>query len=122
MKNATEDGPFTSLSEWIAEEEKKCFLTPVLIDGGRIVIKQDNFHYSGRIAIPDTAKRRPTTGHVVRVDDVEKFGDLLGKRVVFGMYSGTLIVFKDKTPYRVLDTREILAVVEIEDVELDNVE
>jgi co-chaperonin GroES (HSP10) len=104
------------------EKEAKCFITPVVLPEGRIVIEQDSFHYSGRLAIPDTAKRRPTTGHVVRVSDTVNLGDLLGKRVIFGMYSGTLVTFKNMPAYRILECREVQGIVEIEDIELEVLE
>lgn len=95
--------------------KKKCFLRPV---GNRVIVAEDAFHYGGRVYIPDTAKRRPTTGHIVAVG-----GDIdtawLGKRVVYGQFSGTLLAFKGKSPFRVLSFEEILSEITLEDVELD---
>jgi co-chaperonin GroES (HSP10) len=105
----------------IDKEEQECFLTPVLLGDGRCIVLQDQFVYQGRLAIPDTAKRLPTTGYVVRVSDLDKYGDLVGKRVVFGVYSGTGMYFKGQMKYRSLDLREILAVVERTDVELEEI-
>jgi len=103
----------------VVQLEKDCFITPVILPEGRLIVVQDNFVYSGRLVIPDTAKRRPTTGHVVRVSDIDVLGDLIGKRIVFGMWSGTALDFKNRPSYRVLESREVLGIVELEDVELD---
>ena len=114
------DGNRAGLSEeGIAQLEKECFITPVILPEGRLIVIQDAFRYSGRLVIPDTAKKRPTTGHVVRVNDIEVLGDLIGKRIVFGMWSGTALDFKNRPSYRVLDSKEVLGIVELEDVELD---
>jgi co-chaperonin GroES (HSP10) len=91
------------------------FLIPT---SGRIIVREDPFKYEGLIKIPDTAKRRPTTGVVVAVG---KYVDeaAVGDRVVFAQMSGTLIQFKDQPAFRVLVQDEILAKVVGENLELE---
>jgi co-chaperonin GroES (HSP10) len=90
---------------------------------GRIIVKEDEFSYKGRIIIPDKTQRRPTTGTVIDVGEgVGKFeydngepGEWIplfsrGDRLVYGVYSGTVLNFKGQPAYRVLGQDEILAV------------
>lgn len=85
---------------------------------GRILVKIDEFRYSGRIVVPDKAKRLPTTGVVIDcgegVSQVE-----VGQTVVYGLYSGTALKFKGEPTYRVLTEDEILCIKEGE-AELDH--
>ena len=84
---------------------------------GRIIVREDEFNYRGLIHVPDSAKRRPTTGKIVAVGEGVTNWDLqVGKKVVYGMYSGTVISFKEQPAFRVLGQDEILAV--IDDVNL----
>ena len=106
----------------LSKLRKECFIQPVVLPEGRVTILQDEFHYVGRIAIPDTAKRKPTTGHVLLVSNYETLGDLVGLRVVYGIYSGTLLKFKGRDAFRVLECREILGIVNHEDAELENID
>lgn len=88
----------------------KNFLVP---HGYRVIVAEDEFRYTGMIAIPDTAKRRPTTGVIIAIppDHVEELGHLDGKRVVYAQFSGTLVQFKNRPAYRILAIEEILAFV-----------
>lgn len=91
--------------------EPKCPLKPL---PDRIIVRIDGFHYSGRLVIPDTAKRLPTTGHVIAIgSSVTQVS--VGDRVVFPLYSGTLIKFKNFPKYRVLTEPEILALVDTDE-------
>lgn len=87
--------------------KEACFIVP---HGFRVVVEEDQFKYTGLIEIPDTAKRRPTTGVVVAVppEHVEAIGHLDGQRVVYAQFSGTLIQFKGRPAYRILAVEEIL--------------
>ncbi|SRR6266436_186451 len=62
----------------------------------RAVIKRDGaLTQSGRIIIPDKAKRRPTTGTVVEVgSEITKVKP--GDRIVFGQWTGTEIGLSNK--------------------------
>jgi len=103
----------------VTKEEKLCFLLPC---GARVVVQEDKFRESSNIIVtPDNIKRRPTTGTILAigpdVSEVFKVGD----RVLFGMFSGTLVQFKQKPAYRVLGEDEILCTINAaaEDAYLD---
>lgn len=77
---------------------------------GRVIVKIDKFEHKGKIIIPDRAQVPPTTGIVMGfgagLEDIA-----VGDRVVFGVYSGTLLKFKNQPVVRVLSPEEILATV-----------
>ena len=84
----------------------------------RIIVQEDGFVYTGKIVIPEVAKRRPTTGRVVAVgSDITSCR--VGERVVYGMYSGTLIEFKGQPAFRAMVESEILAEVTKDELELE---
>jgi co-chaperonin GroES (HSP10) len=91
---------------------------------GRIIVLLDQFEYKGRLVIPDRAQAPPTTGVIVRIGEgTDGVEDLkIGDKIVFGVYSGTLLKFKNKPKLRVLIPDEILAVVGETDVELEATE
>jgi len=88
---------------------------------GRIVVQEDVFQEQGRIIVPDTLKRRPTTGTILAVGD--NVYDMLkvGTKVVYGMYSGTVISFKGQPAFRILGQDEVLSVVRGADLILEGV-
>ena len=89
---------------------------------GRIIVQEDEFSYEGKIIIPDTTKRRPTTGKIVAVGDgVSNFDLVIGSKVVYGMYSGTVINFRGQPNFRILGQDEVLAVVYDKDLQLEGV-
>lgn len=106
-------------------QKNKCMLVPC---GARIVVEHDSFKYEGKLIIPEVAKRQPTTGYVVAmgpdveirtkqdINDLTMPGFVLGDRVVFAMYSGTLLVIAGQPAYRVLQQDEILAKITTKDV------
>lgn len=78
---------------------------------GRVIVQEDEFNYSGKIIVPEAAKRRPTTGVVIAVGDgveVCKTGD----KLVYGLYSGTVINFKGQPAFRILGQDEVLAIIQ----------
>ena len=85
---------------------------------GKIWMVEDGFKYEGRIVIPDKVQRRPTTG-VVKWNG-EGVNYQVGDRLVYGLYSGTVVNFKNHPVYRVCSPDEILGVVE-GDAELEGV-
>lgn len=86
----------TSMVDWIKPKR------------GRVIVELDSFEYKGRLIIPDRAQVPPTTGKVVAVGDGVE-GISVGEKVVFGVYSGTLLKFKNRPRMRVLIPDEILA-------------
>lgn len=85
---------------------------------GRIIVQEDDFIYSGKLYIPEEARRRPTTGRVVDIGpDITTC--VVGERVVYGLYSGTLIQFKGQPAFRVMTESEILASLTKDELELE---
>jgi chaperonin GroES len=79
--------------------------TRVLND--HIVLAIDNFHYSGKLVIPDTAKRKPTKGRVIAIADNIK--DIkIGDRVLYSQFAGYLLIFEGMPPLRVIGYSEVL--------------
>jgi co-chaperonin GroES (HSP10) len=86
---------------------------------GRIWILEDGFRYEGRIVIPEKVQKRPTTGTIKWIGSgVENYSE--GDRVVYGLYSGTVVNFKNMPTYRVLSPDEILGTL-VGDAELEGV-
>lgn len=98
--------------------EQKFFLQPTF---GRCIVEEDAFKYTGRLVVPEVAKRRPTTGIVVAVapSNDHDGSEWLGKRVLFARFSGTLLTFKNRPAYRALAYDEIIAEVLKQDEELE---
>lgn len=74
-----------------------------------LIVQIDEFRYSGRIAIPETAKRKPTKGVVVAVADNIKDIEV-GDKVLFSQFAGYLLKFEDTPLLRCLGYAEILSV------------
>ena len=86
---------------------------------GRVLVQEDKFKYEGLIAIPDKAKRRPTTGIVVAVGKgVEDIP--VGQHVLYAQFSGTGIKIKNLPEYRVVTPEEILLFLD-KDLEIEEV-
>jgi co-chaperonin GroES (HSP10) len=85
---------------------------------GRILIQEDSFKYEGKIVIPENVKRRPSTGTIIAIGEGTETKVKVGDKVVYPMYSGTGLRFrdpdtsKDLTPMRVLTPEEILCTLE----------
>jgi co-chaperonin GroES (HSP10) len=74
------------------EKANQFFLTPI---GRRFVVRPDTWNYKGRLVIPDTAKRKATTGTIIaegESHDTLKIGD----RVLYDMFSGSEMSFQRK--------------------------
>jgi chaperonin GroES len=91
-----------------------CFIEPKV---GKIVIMEDAFTYSGRLVIPENAKRRPTTGRVMKIGEGVT-GVKVGERVVYTQFGGTLIEFRNAPAYRILSPDEVLGEITKSDAEL----
>lgn len=99
----------------VTEKKTKFVLHPLK---GRVLVQEDSFSYTGKLVIPEAAKRRPSTGHVVEIGPDTDAGVKIGDRVLYPMYSGTGVRFRDKNtqenlpPMRVLTPEEILCIIE----------
>jgi co-chaperonin GroES (HSP10) len=99
----------------VAEQlNRGAFLVPT---PGRCIVERDGFKYSGLLVIPEKHKQMPTTGRVIAVGDSDHM-NLMGKRVVWGRFSGMPIQFSGFPAYDALTYDEIIAYVEDEDVKL----
>ena len=111
------------LPQTYKEPKKKLKMTVKLIPSpGRVIVEEDRFHYGGKIIIPDATQRRPTTGKVIAIGPGVEWESLaIGVRVVYGLYSGTVINFKNNPAFRILQEGEILSVVQGDKEELEGV-
>ena len=116
------------------DEQMECNLLP---RGARIIVQSDEYSYTGLVIVPESAKRRPTTGTIIAAgseaeickvskgeahEDVHHFGAEskevcnqlhIGDRVLYGQFSGTLVQFKGRPAYTILGADEILAKVDV---------
>jgi co-chaperonin GroES (HSP10) len=84
--------------------------------GSRILVREDSFKYTGLLKIPDTAKRRPTTGIIEAIGpDVDADRWPIGAKVLYPQFSGSACEFREVGCWRVLSADEILAFVHTED-------
>lgn len=115
VKDVTEQGVGRKAGK---EKHVAFFLDPT---PGRIVVQEDVFQERSRIITPDTAKRRPTTGKILAVGEGVHSMLTVGTRVIYGLYSGTVISFKDQPAFRILGQDEVLSVVRGADLILEGV-
>jgi co-chaperonin GroES (HSP10) len=86
---------------------------------GRILVEEDPFKYEGLIAIPDKAKRRPTTGYVRDIGaGVTRVK--VNQHILYAQFSGTGIALKNQPMYRVLGEDEVLLILE-GDIEVEEI-
>lgn len=89
---------------------------PLKAKPGRILVQEDEFAYQGKIHIPDAAKRRPTTGKIIDLGKgVDREIYKLGEKIVYGLYSGTVVNFRGHAPFRFLLPDDVLGEVVTED-------
>lgn len=100
----------------IEKEINECFITPV---PWKLIVRQDDYVEPSKLIVtPDNAKRRPTTGMVIRVGaDITAVKP--GQRVVYPHFSGTALDFRARPSYRVLGQDELLGIIDLPDVYLD---
>ncbi len=113
----------TSLSPKEAEEIKwkrgriKWPFKRVLND--HLIVQIDEFRYSGRIVVPETAKRKPTKGMVIAVADNIKDIEV-GDKVLFSQFAGYLLKFEDTPLLRCLGYSEVLAILNPDSPEIES--
>lgn len=74
-----------------------------------LIVQIDEFKYSGRIVVPDSAKRKPTKGVVVAIADNIKDIEV-GDKVLFSQFAGYLLIFEGLPMSRVLGYTEVLSI------------
>jgi co-chaperonin GroES (HSP10) len=91
----------------VTKKQLKLWPTP-----GHLIIEEDGARVAeGRIAIPDKYRRKPTTGIVVSVGAGVTVAEV-GQRVLYNLYSGTGIKFKETKMLRSLVPDEVIAIIE----------
>lgn len=74
-----------------------------------IILAIDNFHYSGKLIIPEVAKRKPTKGRVIAIADNIK--DIkVGDRLLYSQFAGYALIFEGIPPMRVIGYEEVLGI------------
>lgn len=74
-----------------------------------LILQIDEFKYSGKLIIPDNAKRSPTKGIVVaKADDITDIQ--VGDKVLYSQYAGYLLKFEETPLCRVIGYSEVLSV------------
>lgn len=78
---------------------------------GHIIIRIDEFRYTGNLIIPEVAKRKPTKGRVIAVaDDITDI--VVGDCVLYSQFAGYLLSFEGMPLMRTLGYSEVLAILE----------
>ncbi len=100
------------------EVSTKCIIDPM--PGRCVVVRDGSVEKSGGIWIPDKAKQMPTTGTVVAVGDDDRHG-LVGRRIVWGRYSGLVVQITGFPIYDILTYEEILGFLNTDNkMDMDN--
>lgn len=121
--------------------QRECFLTPFTSQGfiGKVIVDRDEpatpKGAKGRLLIPRSLRKEktllPTTGHVIKETIEPRVNpqtgnweqlSLLGKRILFSPMSGTGICFKKYPVWIQLELSEIMAIVNREDVQIQEEE
>ena len=129
-KRGTEEVQMSTLPASMLEETEEIKMKPgenfVHPTVGRVLIQEDfALGRVGKIIIPDKTKKRPTTGTILEVGPGVEFYTA-GMKVVYGLYSGTVLTYKGWDPktrinFRILNTDEILATQDEKAPELEGV-
>jgi hypothetical protein len=110
---------------------RDCPVEPFVIpvgQRGRVIVSRDSPSVKpSSIVLPNSLRKErpmlPTTGHIIKAtirddQDFDLGPEYVGKRVLFSPMSGTAICFKNYPTWIQLDLSEILALVNIEDIQL----
>lgn len=99
----------------MTKKQLKLYPTP-----GHLIIEEDSARVNeGLIHVPDRYRKKPTTGIVVSVGEGVTIARV-GQRILFNLYSGTGIKFKETKMLRSLVPDEVICIVE-GDGELEDV-
>ena len=84
-----------------------------------LIVQISEFQYRGKLIVPDSAKRKPTTGIVVaKAEDIVDIE--LGEKVLFSQYAGYLLKFQDIPMCRVISYSEVIAPLNADAPELES--
>jgi co-chaperonin GroES (HSP10) len=84
-----------------------------------LIVQIDEFKYSGRIVVPEVAKRKPTKGIVVAI--AENIKDIeVGDKVLFSQFAGYLLKFEENPLMRCLGYSEVLAILNDDAPEIES--
>ena len=82
--------------------------------GSRVLVRPDSdseSRTSSGLYIPETAKEKPQTGHIIAIgDDEEEIKVKVGQKVLFPKYTGTEIKLEG-VDHIIMDADDILAIV-----------
>lgn len=93
----------------IAKEAPETKLPFKRVLNGHLIVQIDEFRYSGRLVIPEVAKRKPTKGKVLAVaDNVTDIA--VGDIVLYSQFAGYLLTFAGLPLMRTLGRDEVLAI------------
>jgi co-chaperonin GroES (HSP10) len=74
-----------------------------------LIVQIDTFKYTGRIIVPETAKRKPTKGVVIAV--AANVTDIaVGDKILYSQFAGYLLKFGDMPMFRCIGYSEVLAI------------
>ena len=83
-----------------------------------LIVQIDSFKYTGRIIMPETAKRKPTKGVVIalakNITDIE-----VGDKILYSQFAGYLLKFGDMPTFRCIGYAEVLAVLDNDAPEIE---
>lgn len=79
----------------------------------RVIIRRNKFVQASRIYIPDTAQQKPTTGEVVGLGPDAPEYLQLNQIVVFSIYGGVPVNFKNGIEYLMMRPEEIYGILNV---------
>lgn len=113
---------------------RDCFIEPFVAGSryGRVIVDRDDpAKLKSKLALPMHMRKEktllPTTGHIIKAVVFDAEGrdispEFLAKRILFGRFSGTPIMFKGYPTWIQLDLGEILSFVNVEDIQVEEEE
>jgi len=84
-----------------------------------LIVQINPFKYSGMIIVPETAKRKPTTGIVVgKADDISDIE--IGDKILFSQFAGYLLKFSGTPLCRTIGYNEVITVLNDDAPEMES--
>jgi co-chaperonin GroES (HSP10) len=86
---------------------------------GHIIVQVNEFSHKGRIIVPDTAQRKPTTGRVIaKAEDVEQVE--IGDKLLYSQFAGYALHFEGYPMMRNISQEEVLAILNEDAPEIES--